>query len=253
MSQNYIPDRAMFIFAHPDDIEFSVAGTAAKWARGGCDITYVVITDGNVGSHERGMTRDQLAEIRRTEQSAAAQVAGAKGCIYLGYDDGLLEPSLTLRKQLVKLIRQLKPNVVVCGDPTTVLHSGRINHPDHRAAATAAIDAVFPASEMHLLYSEFEEEGITPHKVNYVYISTYTEPDFYVDIAATIDIKLAALREHKSQLGDWDPEERIRQRAMQIGKQVGLKYAEGFRRVTLQPAVIEEEKPVLEETVATSE
>lgn len=253
MSQNYIPDRAMFIFAHPDDIEFGVAGTAAKWARGGCEITYIVITDGNVGSHERGMTRDQLAEIRRTEQSAAAQVAGAKGCVYLGYDDGLLEPSLTLRKQLVKLIRQLKPNVVVCGDPTTVLHSGRINHPDHRAAATAAIDAVFPASEMHLLYSEFEEEGITPHKVNYVYISTYTEPDFYVDITATIDIKLAALREHKSQLGDWDPEERIRQRAMQIGKQVGLKYAEGFRRVTLQPVVIEEEKPVLEETVATSE
>lgn len=252
MSQHYIPERAMFIFAHPDDIEFGVAGTAVKWARGGCEITYVVITDGNVGSHDREMTREQLAVIRRTEQSAAAEVAGVHRCIYLGYDDGMLEPSLALRKQLVKLIRQHKPNVVVCGDPTAVLFGGRINHPDHRAAATAAIDAVFPASEMHLLYSEFEQEGITPHKVNYVYISTYTDPDFYVDISTTIDTKLAALREHKSQLGDWDPEERIRQRGEQVGKNVGLKYAEGFRRVTLQ-AVVAEEEPALETTVATSE
>lgn len=252
MSQNYIPERAMFIFAHPDDIEFSVAGTAVKWARGGSDITYVVITDGNVGSHDRNISRDELAEIRRAEQTAAAAVAGVERCLYLGYDDGLLEPSLPLRKQLVKLIRQYKPNVVVCGDPTAVLRGGRINHPDHRAAATAAIDAVFPASEMHLLYSEFEEEGITPHKVNYVYISTYQEPDFFVDISETIETKLAALRAHTSQLGDWDPEERIRQRAEQIGKQVGLKYAEGFRRVTLQ-AIIEEEEPELEATAATSE
>jgi LmbE family N-acetylglucosaminyl deacetylase len=252
MSQHYIPDRAMFIFAHPDDIEFGVAGTAVKWARGGCENSYVIITDGNAGTHDRALTREQLAEMRRAEQSAAAKVAGAKRCIYLGYDDGLLAPTLQLRKQLVRLIRQYQPNVVVCGDPTAVLSGGRINHPDHRAAATAAIDAIFPASEMHLLYSELEEEGIMPHRVNYVYISTFTDPDFYVDISSTIDTKLAALREHKSQLADWDPEERIRQRGEQVGKQVGLKYAEGFRRVTLQAVVIEEE-PELEATVATSE
>lgn len=251
MSQHYIPERAMFIFAHPDDIEFGVAGTAVKWARGGCDITYVIITDGNVGTHDREMSRVQLAEIRRAEQSAAAEVAGVKQCVYLGYDDGLLAPTLTLRKQLVRLIRQYRPNVVVCGDPTAVLYGGRINHPDHRAAATAAIDAVFPASEMHLLYSELEEEGIMPHKVNYVYISNYSDPDFYVDISGTIETKLAALRAHKSQLGDWDPEERIRQRAQQVGRQVGLAYAEGFRRVTLQ-AVMAAEEPELETAVATS-
>lgn len=253
MSQNYIPERAMFIFAHPDDIEFSVAGTAVKWANGGCAITYVVITDGNVGSHDRSMTREQLAEIRRAEQTAAAMVAGVNNCIYLGYDDGLLEPSLTLRKQLVKLIRQHNPNVVVCGDPTAVFRGNRINHPDHRAAATAAIDAVFPASEMHLLYSEFEEEGITPHQVNYVYVSTMNEPDFFIDISGTMETKLRALREHKSQLGDWDPEERLRERAAQVGKQVGLKYAEAFRRVTLKAVVEEEEEPELETAVATSE
>lgn len=253
MSQNYIPKRAMFIFAHPDDIEFSVAGTAVKWARGGCEITYVVITDGNVGSHDRSITREKLAEIRRAEQTAAAKVAGVNHCIYLGYDDGLLEPSLTLRKQLVKLIRQNDPNVVVCGDPTAVLYGNRINHPDHRAAATAAIDAVFPASEMHLLYSEFEEEEITPHQVNYVYVSTMNEPDFFVDISSTIDIKLKALREHKSQLGEWDPEERIRERAALVGKQVGLKYAESFRRVTLKAVIEEDEEQALETAVATSE
>lgn len=233
--QQYIPERAMFIYAHPDDIEFGVAGTAVKWAKGGCDITYVVLTDGNVGTHDRAISREQLAQIRRQEQTSAAEVAGVKRCLYLGYDDGELVPSLALRKQLVRLIRQYKPNVVVCGDPTAILVGGRINHPDHRAAATAVVDAVFPASEMHLLYPEFEAEGILPHKVNYVFISNPQEADFYVDISATIDQKLAALRQHKSQLGDWNPEERLRQRAQQVGKAVGFAYAEAFRVITLQP------------------
>ncbi len=253
MSQNYIPERAMFIYAHPDDIEFSVAGTAVRWTRGGSDITYVVITDGNVGTHDRAISREQLAEIRQSEQTAAAAVAGVHRCLYLGYDDGLLAPTLELRKQLVKLIRQYKPNVVVCGDPTAVFRGSRINHPDHRAAATAAVDAVFPASEMHLLYSEFEEEDITPHQVNYVYVNTMNDPDFYVDISESLDVKLAALRQHKSQLGDWDPDERIRQRAADVGKQVGLAYAEAFRRVTLKAVEAEEEPEELETAVATSE
>ncbi len=118
MSNTYIPERAMFIFAHPDDIEFSVAGTAAKWASHGCIVTYVVITDGNVGSHDPKMTREQIGQTRRQEQAAAAKVAGAENCIFLGYDDGSLEPTLGLRKELVKLIRQHRPNAVVCGDPS---------------------------------------------------------------------------------------------------------------------------------------
>lgn len=232
--QQYIPERAMFIYAHPDDIEFGVAGTAVKWAAAGCDITYVVITDGNVGTHDRTISREQLAQIRRSEQTAAAETAGVQRCLYLGYDDGELEPSLALRKQLVRLIRQYKPNVVVCGDPTAVLVGGRINHPDHRAAATAVVDAVFPASEMHLLYPEFEAEGILPHKVNYVYISNSLQADFYIDISDTIEQKIAALRQHKSQLGDWDPAERLRQRAQQVGTAVGFAYAETFRIITLE-------------------
>jgi LmbE family N-acetylglucosaminyl deacetylase len=239
MSQ-YIPERAMFIYAHPDDIEFGVAGTAAKWARHGCEVTYVILTDGNIGSHLPEHTREILAEIRRAEQTAAAEVAGAQ-CVFLGHDDGQLEPTLTLRRELVRLIRYYRPNVVVCGDPTLYFRGDRINHPDHRAAAKAAIDAVFPSSEMRLLHSEFEEEGIKPHKVNYVYVSgSPEEANFYVDISETIDIKLEALHKHKSQLGDRDFTEMMKSRAAEVGGRVGFPYAEAFRRITLQ--AIEEKK-----------
>ncbi len=235
MSTTYIPDRAMFIFAHPDDIEFSVAGTAAKWAMHGSEVTYVVITDGNVGSHDPVMTREQIGQIRRQEQSAAAKVAGAANCLYLGYDDGSLEPTLALRKQLVKLIRQYRPNAVVCGDPQMFFRGERLNHPDHRAAARAVLDAVFPACEMRLLYPEFEAEGIQPHKVNFVYVSTNQGQDYFVDTSESMETKLRALQEHKSQLGDKDYSDRLRERASSIGKQVGLAYAEGFRRFTVTP------------------
>jgi len=240
MSNTYIPERAMFIYAHPDDIEFGVAGTAARWARHGCAVTYVVITDGNVGSHEEGMTAEKLAEIRRAEQTAAAEVVGAQ-CLFLGYHDGMLQPTMALRKDLVRLIRQHKPNVVVCGDPTFYYHDTYINHPDHRAAAQAAFEAVFPAAEMRLLFPELAEEGLTPHKVNYVYVSRGREPNQYVDITETIDLKIKALRQHVSQLGDWDPEERVREWTAETGSKVGFKYAESFQRIVLKE--IEEDKP----------
>jgi LmbE family N-acetylglucosaminyl deacetylase len=247
----YIPERAMLIYAHPDDIEFSVAGTAALWANHGCEVIYVVITDGNVGSHEEGMTSVRIAEIRREEQRAAAETAGAKECIFLGYHDGLLQPTLELRKDLVRLIRRYKPTVVVCGDPTIYFpNNRRINHPDHRAAATAAIDAAFPACEMPLLYPDLEAEGLAPHKVNYVYVSNSQEANFYVDITATLPIKLQALRQHKSQLGDWDPTEPISNWSAEIGSKVGFKHAEGFRRITLKEpdAEPEAEEPEAEGT-----
>lgn len=241
---SYIPERAMFIFAHPDDIEFSVAGTAAKWAKHGSQVTYVVLTDGNVGSHDPDMTREQIGQVRRQEQAAAAKVAGAANCIFLGYDDGSLEPTLALRKQLVKLIRQHRPNAVVCGDPNMYFRGERLNHPDHRAAARATLDAVFPACEMRLLYPEFEAEGIQPHKVNFVFITTDQELNHFEDIAESIDIKLKALNEHRSQLGDMDYSDRMRERAAKIGKQVGLAFAEAFRRFTVTPLPIPQEEVI---------
>jgi LmbE family N-acetylglucosaminyl deacetylase len=241
VNNSYIPERAMFIYAHPDDIEFSVAGTAAKWAGSGCAVFYVVITDGNVGSHEEEMTAERLIETRRAEQRAAARIAGAQECIFLGYHDGLLQPTLELRKELVRLIRKHQPNVVVCGDPTIFFPSDTyINHPDHRAAATAALDATFPAAEMRLLYPDLQAEGLQPHKVNYVYISNSSQPNHYEDTSETIEIKLEALRQHKSQIGDWDPEERIRGWNAEIGQKAGYAYAEAFRRIMLKEADAEE-------------
>ncbi len=236
MSHPFVPRRAMFIYAHPDDIEFGVAGTAARWASFGSDVTYVVLTDGNVGSHEDGMTPDELARLRRQEQEAAARVAGVARCLFLGLHDGLLEPSLALRKELVRLIRTYRPNAVVCGDPTHFFPgNGRINHPDHRAAATAALDAVFPACEMNLLYPDLLEEGLRGHKVNYVYVSGPSgEPNYYVDITETMDLKIEALRQHASQLGDWDPEERIKGWNRSLGERVGFPFAEAYRRITLK-------------------
>ena len=234
MSQTYVPKTAMFIFAHPDDIEFGVAGTAALWARGGCRVIYVVITDGNVGSHEDGMTPERLAEIRRAEQTAAAEVAGAE-CIYLGYHDGFLQPTLELRKDLVRLIRQYRPEAVVCLDPTNFFPAeDYINHPDHRAAGQAALDAVFPAAEMTLLYPDLAAEGLTGHKVDYVFITFSERANYYVDITTTLDLKIEALRKHASQLGKWDPSPMIRQWAAESGKKVGFAYAEAFYRITLR-------------------
>ncbi len=234
MTNPYVPKTAMFIFAHPDDIEFGVAGTAAAWARAGCRVLYVVITDGNVGSHEAGMTPEKLAEIRRAEQTAAAEVVGAQ-CIYLGYHDGFLQPTLELRKDLVRLIRQHRPEAVVCLDPTNFFPSeSYINHPDHRDSGQDALDAVFPAAEMSLLYPDLAAEGLTGHKVDYVYITFSERANYYVDIADTLDLKIAALKKHASQLGQWDPSPMLREWAAESGKKVGFAYAEAYYRITLK-------------------
>jgi LmbE family N-acetylglucosaminyl deacetylase len=236
MNEPWIPERALFIYAHPDDVDYAAAGTAAKWARGGSQLIYVILTDGNAGSHEPDMTKERLGMIRRAEQQAAAAVVGARECIFLGYQDGLLEPTLALRKRLVRLIRTHRPEAVVCGDPRRYFSGNTyINHPDHRAAARAAVEAVFPAAEMNLLYPDMLAEGLTGHKPNTVYISTWQDPDTYIDISETIDLKIEALRQHKSQMGDRDPGPRIRERHAAIGRRAGLAYAESFRRMILRP------------------
>ena len=192
-------------------------------------------TDGNIGSHDPDMTAERLAEIRRAEQSAAAEIAGA-GCIFMGEPDGRLQPTLELRKKLVRLIRKHKPNVVVCGDPTFFYTDGYINHPDHRNAGQAAMEAVFPAADSPLIFPELVDEGYPPHKVNYIYIGFGSkDPNVFIDISETIDTKIEALRQHKSQLKEWDPEERVKGWAAESGKKVGFNYAEAYYRVTLKP------------------
>ena len=223
MQESGVPESAMVIMAHPDDAEFTVAGTVAAWIKAGCRVIYVVCTDGNAGSHEPGMTREKLAEIRRAEQRAACATLGVSEVVFLGYDDGQLQPTLDLRRDLVRVIRQHKPEAVITWDPTRLLIGDEyINHPDHRAAAQAALDAVAPASAMPLLWPEVG----APHQVRQVYIFGHDKSNVWVDVTETIEQKIAALKQHASQMGDWDPTEMIKEWGAETGKEKGLAYAD---------------------------
>jgi LmbE family N-acetylglucosaminyl deacetylase len=238
MTENGIPKSAMVIVAHPDDAEFTMAGTIASWTRAGCRVIYVICTDGNAGSHEPGMTREALAEIRRREQQAACSRLGVEEVVFLGYDDGLLQPTLELRRDLVAVIRRFQPEVVLTSDPTRFYASDTyINHPDHRAAGQAALDAIAPASAMPLLWPETG----TPHRVRQVYVYGNDQSNLWVDVSETIEVKIAALKEHASQMGDWDPTERIKGWAAEVGKEKGLEMAERFRVITLVRSEEDEE------------
>lgn len=224
----------MAIVAHPDDIEFSCSGTLARWAHAGARISYVLCTSGDVGIDKPGMTRQHAAEIREAEQRDAADIVGASEVIYLREPDGLLQATLELRKKLVREIRRFRPEVVVTGDPTIVwAGNDYINHPDHRAAATAALDATFPAAGQPNLYEELAEEGYYAHKPRKVYVTSWGEADHFINIEETIDIKIKALRAHVSQMKDWDPEEDIRKWAAERGRGKEMAFAEGYRVVTL--------------------
>ncbi len=226
-----VPKSAMVIEAHPDDAEFTKAGTVALWARAGCCIVYVLCTDGNAGSHEPGMTRERLAEIRRAEQRAACTALGVTDVVFLGHDDGELQPTLALRRELVRAIRRYKPEVVLAGDPQALFGGDEyINHPDHRAAAQAALDAVAPACAMPLLWPE----AGAPHRVRQVYVHSFEKSNTWIDISETIELKIAALKQHASQMGNWDPTEMIRAWAAETGKEKGLAAAESFRVITLE-------------------
>jgi LmbE family N-acetylglucosaminyl deacetylase len=230
----YIPESAMAIVAHPDDIDFSCVGTLARWAKAGARISYVLCTSGDVGIATPGMTRAKAMEIREAEQNEAARIAGATEVIYLREPDGKLVPTLELRKKLVREIRRFRPEVVITGDPTRVWSGDSyINHPDHRAASAAALDAVFPAAGQPNLFEEIAKEGFQAHKPRKVYVTHWDDADVYINIEETIDIKIEALRAHKSQMKDWDPEERIKGWAALRGKGKEMDYAESFRVITL--------------------
>jgi len=230
----YTPESAMAIMAHPDDIEFTCVGTLARWANADARISYVLCTSGDVGIAEPGMTRSRAAEIREAESRAAAQIAGAQEVIFLREPDGLLQATLDLRKKLVREIRRFRPEVVICGDPTVVWSGADyINHPDHRAAAQAALDATFPAAGQPNLFEDLAEEGLQAHKVRKIFATAWSDADTYINIADTLEIKIAALRAHASQMKDWDPAEMITRWASEAAHGKEMLYAEGYRVVTL--------------------
>jgi LmbE family N-acetylglucosaminyl deacetylase len=234
MTKFYVPARAMAIAAHPDDIEFTCAGTLARWVRMGTRTSYVLCTSGEVGIAEAGMTKERATIIREGEAQAAADLAGASEVTFLREPDGLLQPTLNLRKRLVREIRRFRPEVVICSDPTAFfMGENYINHPDHRAAGQAALDAVFPAAGQPHLFQELEAEGLRAHKPRKVYIYGRFQTELFVNIDDTIDLKISALKAHVSQVKDFDPEKWIRDWAAQTAKGKEMEYAEAFKVITL--------------------
>jgi LmbE family N-acetylglucosaminyl deacetylase len=242
--KEYIPKTAMSIHAHPDDQDFTVAGTLAKWAKAGCRIISVIITDGSAGSNAPEHAADYkvtLASLREEEQRAANKILGIKKTIFMGQPDGELEPTVALRKEVTKMIRQYKPDTVIIGDPQAVFYgNGYINHPDHRAAAQIGLYAAFPSAGSRLLFADLLDEGYEPHNVKRVYIHGSEKPDTWVDISKTLDMKITALRQHVSQVDTHDVDVWMRKWAEEEGKAKGLKYAEAYKVMILEE---QEEKP----------
>ncbi len=197
------PRRVLVIQAHPDDAEFVCAGTVAKWVREGAEVHYCSITSGDKGSPDPSISGPELATMREREQRSACDVLGVASVTFLGYLDATLVPDLALRRELTRVIRRIKPDVLVCQDPT-MRYAGQeyINHPDHIAAGEAALAAVFPSARDVKTFPELLDEGLQPHTTPEVYIFGAREPDIWVDITDTIDIKIAALKEHRSQVGE---------------------------------------------------
>jgi LmbE family N-acetylglucosaminyl deacetylase len=230
--------RVLGIFAHPDDPEFFCGGTLARWAAEGAQITFVMATSGDKGSADPAMTHEKLIEIREEEERQAAAVLGVEEVIFLRYPDGELQPTLGLRRDLTRMIRLKKPDIVVTSDPTVFWRGTRaINHPDHRAIGAAALEAVFPAARDRLNFIELaRDEGLDTHKVKQVYVAIPGEHTHKVDVTEHIDTQIRALQEHKSQIADMDAvAKRIRERSLDPDSPgVYPRYVEYFRIITLR-------------------
>ena len=239
--QGYESRCVMVVVAHPDDAEFMAAGTVAKWAREGKDVVYVLCTSGDKGTSDLSVSPADLAEARRREQQAAGDRLGVREVVFLGYEDGVLQNSLGLRRDIVRQIRRFKPDVLICQDPTTRWSAqGYINHPDHRAAGDATLDAVYPSARDPHVFPDLLADGLEPHKVREVYLGGTNHADVWVDIGDTIDTKIAALRAHESQVGngarppDWDIEQVVRERARLVAEGQPMEYAEAFKYFKLR-------------------
>jgi LmbE family N-acetylglucosaminyl deacetylase len=230
------PERFLVIVAHPDDADFGPAGSVARWIRDGSEGHLVCCTSGDAGADDPRTDPLELGRRREAEQRAAAARLGYRDVSFLHRPDGALENDLALREQLVRIIRTVRPDAVVSMDPTIVIHAdGYIQHTDHRAAAMAAVDAVYPAARNAMAFPHLVlHEGLEPHTVRWLYLFFTDRPNAWVDVTDTVDLKIAALREHVSQLRR--PEEleaRIRAWAKEDGARVGVTAAESFRIIEI--------------------
>jgi LmbE family N-acetylglucosaminyl deacetylase len=231
------PKIVLGIAAHPDDLDFGASGAMAVFASEGAEVHYLILTDGSKGSEDPDLSSVELTNIREAEQRHAVEVIGGKTVTFLRYPDGELEVTMALKRDIVKVIRTIKPDIVITMDPSVIYSESQsyINHPDHRAAGQAALDAVFPLARDHLTFPELFEEGFLPHKTSVVLLTNFDKSNFYVDISKTIDKKIDALRAHESQIDDIEQVAHwIREGAKKTGELAGFEMAEGFIRLDIR-------------------
>ena len=226
--------RVLLVMAHPDDAEFSCGGTLAKWTREGKEIRYLLLTCGDKGSDGPDVTPEMLCADRQAEQRAAAAVLGVREVVFLHNLDGELVNTPEVRRDIVREIRRFKPHIVVANDPTTYFRANvYINHSDHRVAGATTLDAVFPAAGNRMYFPELLGEGFEPHPVKEIWLTGSNEPNMWVDVTDTLEIKLAALRQHKSQIKDMaEMDKRLRERLRRTDVDREM-YAESFRVLKL--------------------
>ena len=222
----------MVLAAHPDDAEFGVAGTVARWTNEGKAVVYIICTNGDKGTSDRTLSPEQISAIRKQEQRAAAESLGVREVVFLGYPDQGLEDTAELRKKVVTLIRTYRPKTLVTSDP----YRRYLWHRDHRIIGQVAMDAVFPYARDHLAYPDLLEKGLEPHKVAEILFWAAEDINYRSDISDTYDRKITALRCHKSQmkaLTSSDPFGWLKDRCREMAQGEAYELAEGFHRVEL--------------------
>jgi len=228
-------ERVLVVSAHPDDVDFGLAGSIAKWTAEGIDVVYCIVTDGDAGGDDLELPREEMARIRRVEQTAAAASVGVTDVRFLAYPDGRLQPTIELRCDLSRVIRSVRPQRVVCQSPERIWERVYASHPDHLAAGEATVCAVYPDSRNPFAHPELLADGFEPWTVPQLWLMAHPSVDVYVDTTDTIDKKIAALLCHKSQIPDpAGLDQRMREWGAMIGARVGLpegRLAEAFKAV----------------------
>lgn len=227
------PQTILVILAHPDDPEFFLGGTIARWITLGHRVIYCLLTKGDKGGSDPKITAEQLAAIREVEQRAAAAALGVEAVYFLDQKDGFLTPSAEIRKALVKVIREIRPDIVVTSDPTNYFPSDMyINHPDHRLAGEIAIQAIFPAANNPMFFPELLTDGYEPHHVKEVWFSLTSQPNCVIDVTDEFTKKVQALKNHTSQIGDADEfEKRMMSRHTPESSDEEPRFEENFKRI----------------------